>query len=103
MSLERQHLVRRCLRQLLAHPLESLADIGGVARPVAERRVEDALGGFHIVLAARCERRTSSSHSPSGLRMTSAGSGSSTYHAPASISACSSPGCHATSPAMKRA
>src|SRR5258707_1136482 len=39
-----------------------------------------------MVLAIRCERLTSSSQSPSGLRMTSAASGSSTYQAPFSTS-----------------
>src|SRR5467141_1903023 len=57
----------------------------------------------HIVLSIRCERLTSSSQSPSGLRMTSAASGSSTYQAPFSTSLRSSPGCHATMPATNLA
>src|SRR5882762_3538118 len=57
----------------------------------------------HMVLSIRCERLTSSSQSPSGLRMTSAASGSSTYQAPFSTSLRSSPACHATRPATNLA
>src|SRR2546426_11264001 len=57
----------------------------------------------HMVLSILCERLTSSSHSPWGLRIASAASGSSTYQAPCSTSLRSSPGCHATRPATNLA
>src|SRR5467141_3226433 len=81
-----------------------------IANQLADRRIvvdgEDVRvhwRDFYIVLSILCERLTSSSHSPSGLRMTSAASGSSTYQTPFSTSLRNSPGCHATMPATNLA
>src|SRR5882762_9052015 len=76
-----------------------------IANQLADRRVvvDGKNVRVHIVLSFRCERLTSSSQSPSGLRIASAASGSSTYQAPCSTSPRSSPGCHATRPATNLA
>src|SRR5882672_5203666 len=74
------------------------------ARRCRQRRGGQREAQRQMLFARSFEVRTSSSHSPSlGLCSASSASGASTYHAPFSTSARSSPGCQTTSPATKRA